>query len=538
MTKKPWLNSYGDMPHDIDPEACPDLVTMFERAMLRFADKSAFTCLGQTLTYRDVDMQSRAFAAFLQSHLKIGKGDRVAVMMPNLLAFPIAMIGIARAGAVQVSVNPLYTPRELEHQLNDAGATVIVAFGGVASTVAQVASHTTLRHIITVGSVDPALTEPAGATLEHAVPFDHVIEAGSRLILEPVMLNGDDLIFLQYTGGTTGVSKGAALSHRNLVANVVQFKAVNAGNLRESEEVVVSAIPLYHIFALMVNFITYFSVGGHNWLVTNPRDLDSLVDVFKASRCTIFTGVNTLFAGLASHPRIGEVDFSWLRMAGGGGSSIIEATSAKWKAVTGVFIREGYGLSETSPIVSFNPSYVTEFNGTTGVPLPSTDIRILKDDGSEAGIGETGEVCVKGPQVMRGYWQKPEANAAAFAEDGYFRTGDIGLLDKRGFLKIVDRKKDMIIVSGFNVFPNELESVISACEGVRECACVGVEDERTGEAVSAYVVRTSGSTLDAETLIAYCRSQLTAYKVPRHVVFVDVLPKSTVGKVLRRELRS
>ncbi len=538
MRNQPWLNSYGAMPHDIDPDKWPHLVAMFEDAMQRYADRPAFTCLGQTLTYRDIDEQSRAFAAYLQSNLKVGKGERVAVMLPNVLAFPVALIGIARAGAVQVNVNPLYTARELEHQLNDAQVETIVVFGGVAATVAQVTSRTALRNIITVGAVDAALTTPADAPLANAVPFERAIEAGKQATFVHVEQTAHDLMFLQYTGGTTGVSKGAALSHRNLLANVEQFKAINPNNLREAEEVVVTAIPLYHIFALTVNFITYFSVGAHNWLVPNARDAGSLVDVLKASRCTVFTGVNTLFAALVTHPRIGEVDFSSLRLAGGGGSAIMDATSARWKALTGVFVREGYGLSETSPVVSFNPPDVEGFNGTTGLPLPSTDVKILLDDDVEAPLGEAGEVCVKGPQVMAGYWQKPEANASAFTADGYFRTGDIGLLDERGFLKIVDRKKDMIIVSGFNVFPNEIESVVSACAGVQECACVGIKDERTGEAVKVYVVCAPGATLDTDTLIAHCREQLTAYKMPRQVEFVEALPKSTVGKVLRRELRT
>ncbi|WP_321916101.1 MULTISPECIES: AMP-binding protein [unclassified Paraburkholderia] len=522
----------------IDPDRWPNLVALFEHAMERYADKPAFTCLGQTLTYRDVDAQSRAFAAYLQSELKVGAGDRVAMMLPNLLAFPVAMIAIARVGAVQVNVNPLYTARELEHQLNDALATTIVAFGGVAATVVQVASRTALRNVITVGAPGATPGVEPSSPMARAVAFESAIEIGQSLPFKPAEIDRDDLIFLQYTGGTTGVAKGASLSHRNLLANVEQFKSIIPDNRREGEERVVTAIPLYHIFALMVNFITYFSLGGHNWLVPNPRDVNALIDVLKTSRCSVFTGVNTLFTGLVAHPRIGEVDFSSLRMAGGGGSAIMEATSAKWKALTGVFIREGYGLSETSPIVSFNPPDVDSFNGTTGRPLPGTRIKILKDDYAEAAKGETGEICVKGPQVMRGYWRKPEANLVAFTADGYFRTGDIGLLDERGFLKIVDRKKDMIIVSGFNVFPNEIESVVSACAGVQECACVGVKDERTGEAVSVYVVRAPGSTLEADALIAWCREQLTAYKVPKQIVFVDALPKSTVGKVLRRELRA
>lgn len=531
MTTKPWLASYGAIPHDIDPDAWPSLTAMLDAAMRAHANRPAFTCTGRTLTYREIDEASRAFAAYLQTALGVRKGDRIAVMLPNVEAFPIALIAIARIGAIQVNVNPLYTARELKHQLDDAGVRTILVFDGVLATVTAVKAETALGTVIVAGA-------PADAGLaDDAVRFETALEIGRELALEPVAVEADDLIFLQYTGGTTGLSKGAALSHRNLIANVAQFKAVVPDNLRPGAEIVVTAIPLYHIFALMVNFITYFTVGAHNWLVPNARDIDALIDTLKASRCTVFTGVNTLFAGLAAHPRIHEVDFSTLRMAGGGGSAIVPATSTRWKALTGIFIREGYGLSETSPIVSFNPPTVHAFNGTTGLPLPSTDVRLLRDDGTVAPCGEPGEVCVKGPQVMRGYWQKPEANAEAFTPDGYFRTGDIGVLDEAGYLKIVDRKKDMIIVSGFNVFPNEIEAVVSACPGVVECACVGISDTRTGEAVKVFVVKAANVALDTDALTAYCRSQLTAYKVPKAIDFVDSLPKSTVGKVLRRSLR-
>jgi long-chain acyl-CoA synthetase len=541
MNPRPWHASYGAIPVAIDPDATRSLTALLETAMREYAALPAFTCVGQTVTYREVDERSRDLAAYLQSVVGVRKGDRVAVMMPNLVAFPTSLIALARIGAVQVNVNPMYTPRELEHQLNDAGAQTIIVFSGVSSTVAEVLASTQLKTVITVGPGDGTGTRlpapPVDARLASAIPFEVALALGRDLPLERIEVDGHDLLFLQYTGGTTGISKGAALSHRNLVANVAQFKAIAPDSLAPGKEVVVTAIPLYHIFALTANLITFFSVGAHNWLVPNPRDMDAFIDVLKAARCTVFTGVNTLFAGLVSHPRIHEVDFSNLRLAGGGGSAIVPATSAKWKALTGVFIREGYGLSETSPIVSFNLPSVDSFNGTTGVPLPSTDVKLLRTDGTEAPIGEAGEVCVKGPQVMQGYWQKPEANALAFTADGYFKTGDIGTLNEQGYLKIVDRKKDMIIVSGFNVFPNEIEAVVSACEGVVECACVGVGDEKTGEAVKVYVVKAPDAALDAAALIAHCRAQLTAYKVPKDITFVDALPKSTVGKVLRRELR-
>ncbi len=543
-TRQPWLATYRTIgvPADINADASSSVVELLENAMTRFAEKAAFRSFGQTLTYAQVDRLSGAFAAWLQHHLGVRKGDRVAVMLPNLLAFPIAFLGIARAGAVQVNVNPLYTPRELEHQLNDSGAETIVVFAGATPTLAEIIGKTGIRNVITVapgdGSAAQLPSPPVDPRLSGGIAFADALAQGSTLQRTPVALNGDDLLFLQYTGGTTGLSKGAALSHRNLVANTEQFKALMPNALRPGEEVIVTAIPLYHIFALMVNFITYFSVGADNWLVANPRDMDGFVDVLKQARPTVFMGVNTLYAGLTMHPRIGEVDFSRLHLSGGGGSAIIGAVSAKWKAITGNFIREGYGLSETSPVLSFNPASINDFNGTTGLPLPGTDVKLLDEDGAEVQIGQPGEVCAKGPQVMRGYWNQPEANAAAFTADGYFRTGDVGVFDDAGFLKIVDRKKDMIIVSGFNVYPNEVEAVASGCAGVAECACVGVPDEKTGEAVKLFVVKMPGAALNADDIVVHCRKEMTAYKVPKLVRFVDALPKSTVGKILRRDLRN
>jgi long-chain acyl-CoA synthetase len=541
MKQRHWQASYGNTPNEINPEAYRSVVDMMDQAMKRFANRPAMRCAGQTLTYADLDRLSRDFAAYLQGPLGVKKGDRIAVMTPNLLAFPIAFLGIIRAGAAQVNVNPLYTPRELEHQLNDAGVETLIVFNGVTATVAEVTAKTGLKTIVTVGVGDGSGVAlpgpPVDARLKEAVAFTDALAEGTGLPFVPVDVNGDDLLFLQYTGGTTGLSKGAALTHRNLVANTEQFKAFMPEVLRPGQEVVVTAIPLYHIFALMVNFISYFSVGADNWLVPNPRDFDSFLDTLKKSRPSIFIGVNTLYAGLVAHPKSKEVDWSNLRLAAGGGAAVIGAVSDKWRALTGTFIREGYGLSETSPILSFNPTSVQDFTGTTGLPLPSTDIKLLDEDGREVAIGEAGEICAKGPQVMGGYWQKPEANAAAFTADGYFRTGDIGIFDAQGFLKIVDRKKDMVIVSGFNVYPNEVEAVATACPGVVECACVGVPDEKSGEAVKLFVVKAANASLDEAGLIAHCRAQLTAYKVPRIVRFVDALPKSTVGKILRRELR-
>ncbi len=454
---KPWLATYGDsIPAEIDANAYTSVVDMLEQAMQRYADRIAFRSFSNAITFADTDRLSRDFAAFLQQELGVKKGDRIAVMVPNLLAFPIAMLGIIRAGAAQVNVNPLYTPRELEHQLNDSGAETIVIFDGSTPTLAEVIGKTGIKRVITAGVGDGGSTQlpspPIDARLTSAYSFADALARGASLAFKPVELNGDDLLFLQYTGGTTGLSKGATLLHRNLIANTEQFKAQMTGLLRPGdEEVIVTALPLYHVFALMVNFITFFSIGTTNWLVANPRDMDGLVEIFKQAHPSVFMGVNTLYAGLVAHPRFRELDFLNLKLCGGGGAAVIAATSAKWKEITGTFIREGYGLSETAPVLTFNPGFINEFSGSTGLPVPSTDIKLLDDEDRAVAIGERGEVCARGPQVMPGYWKQPEANAAAFTADGYFRTGDIGVFDERGFLRIVDRKKDMIIVSGFNV---------------------------------------------------------------------------------------
>jgi long-chain acyl-CoA synthetase len=542
MSHKHWLAAYGEkIPREIDPDAHRSVLEMLEGAMQRFAEQPAFRCFGRTLTYADTDRLSRDFAAYLQGKLRVKKGDRIAVMLPNIAAFPLAMLGIVRAGGVQVNVNPLYTPRELQHQLNDAGVDSIVIFNGVSATLAEVIGNTAVKHVISVApgdGINAALpAPPVDARLGNIVTFSDALAQGAELPFVPVPLCGDDLLFLQYTGGTTGLSKGAALSHRNLVANTAQFKAFTAESMRPGLEVVITALPLYHIFALMVNFISYYSIGAENWLIPNARDMDSFVEILGQARCTAMTGVNTLYAGLLAHPKIAEVDFSRLQLAIGGGAAILPTTSAKWKTLTGKDILEGYGLSETSPILTLNPTTIEGFSAAVGLPFPSTDIKLLDDDDNEVPVGEPGEVCARGPQVMQGYWQKPQANASAFTADGYFRTGDIGVFDARGFLKIIDRKKDMIIVSGFNVFPNEVEAIASTCTGVAECACIGRPDEKTGEAVRLFAAKVPGATLTEADLIAHCRRQLSAYKVPKEVRFLDALPKSNVGKILRRDLR-
>ena len=543
MSSKHWLAAYGErIPAEINPDAHGSVLDMLEDAMKRFADRPAFCCFGQVLTYADIDRLSRRFAAYLQRRHGVKKGDRIAVMLPNIPAFPIAMLGIVRAGAIQVNVNPLYTPRELEHQLNDAGVEIMVVFSGVSTSLAEIIDKTAVKQVISVSlsdGTDAGLTSaPVDARLTNVIEFSDALTQGDNFTLTPVALSSEDLLFLQYTGGTTGLSKGAALSHGNLVANTEQFKAFIPDALRPGEEVVVTALPLYHIFALMVNFITYFSIGAKNWLVPNPRDMDSLCDTLKQSRPTVFTGVNTLFSAIAMHPKINELAFSNLRVAIGGGATVLPTTSRKWRALTGKDILEGYGMSETSPILTLNPMTGSSFSATVGLPLPSTDIKLLDSEDKEVAIGEAGEICAKGPQVMKGYWQKPDANAAAFTDDGYFRTGDIGVFDTKGFLKIVDRKKDMIIVSGFNVYPNEVEAVAAACAGVAECACVGRPDEKTGETVRLFVAKAPGATLCEQDVIAHCRRELAAYKVPKEVRFLDTLPKSNVGKILRKDLRA
>lgn len=540
--KRPWLAAYGPrIPAEINADAYSSVLHMLEEAMKRFADKPAFRCYGQTLTYADTDRLSRDFAAYLQNKLGVKKGNRIAVMLPNLPAFPLATLGIIRTGAVQVNVNPLYTPRELEYQLNDAGVETIVVFSGVSATLAEIIGKTRVNRVIAVGLADgtgaPLPSPPVDERLINVIAFSAAVKEGAGLTLQGVPISGHDLLFLQYTGGTTGIAKGAALSHRNLVANTEQVKAFIPDTLRLGEEVVVTALPLYHIFALTINFILYFSIGAENWLVPNARDLDSFVEILRNAHCTRLTGVNTLFNALLAHPRIGEVDFSKLSGATGGGAAVQPTTSAKWKALTGQNILEGYGLSETSPVLTLNPATIAEFSGTVGLPLPSTDVKLLNDKDEEVATGERGEVCAKGPQVMKGYWQKPESNAAAFTADGYLRTGDIGVFDEKGFLTIVDRKKDMINVSGFNVYPTEVEAVVAGCPGVAECACVGRPDAKSGEALRLFVTKSPGASLTEDELIAYCRRELAGYKVPKEVRFLDALPKTNVGKILRKDLR-
>jgi long-chain acyl-CoA synthetase len=539
---KPWTKTYEPgVPLEINADAYPSTIALFESAVAAYPNLPAFECFGRTMTYAEVDRASYAFAAWLQKRLGVKRGDRIALMMPNVFAFPVAMLGIHRAGAAQVNVNPLYTPHELQHQLNDAGVETIIIFTGSTSTLAEIIADTSVKTVITVALGDAAgiaiPTPPQDPRLTSAVRFSDVLAEGAHLDLDPVDLTGDDVLFFQYTGGTTGLSKGAVLTHRNLIANTEQFKAQMPGLVDPGKEVVVLALPLYHIFGLMF-MLAYLSVGAKNILIPNPRDVDAFCSAIKGAKLSVMPGVNTMFQGLAAAPAFKDVDLSNYKAAIGGGAAVIKATSEKWKALTGKHIKEGYGLSETSPLLCVNPMSVAEFTETCGLPVPSTDIKLIDDDGSEVPEGQAGEICAKGPQVMRGYWNNDEANATAFTPDGYFKTGDVGVFTAGGFLKIVDRKKDMVIVSGFNVYPNEVEAVVTACHGVAECACIGVPDPRSGEAVRVYVVKAPFADVTSEEIIAHCRRDLAAYKVPRQVYFIDALPKSNVGKILRRDLRN
>lgn len=542
MTDKPWIKLYEPgVPHEIDADAYPSTWAMAREAIAKYGDAPAFSNFGADLSFNDIDRLSQSLAAYMQSELGLKKGDRVAIMSPNIMAFPVTMFANMRAGLVQVNVNPLYTPRELEHQLNDADTDTIVIFSGSTPVLAEIIGNTRIKNVIVANLGDcgnGALpSPPVDERLSGVVMLSDALAAGETLSFNPVEISGGDLLYLQYTGGTTGLSKGAALTHRNLVANILQFTIPLGDRIREREEVVITALPLYHIFALMVNCLSYFTKGGQNVLITNPRDMPGFVQELSNWKFSVITGVNTLFNGLLHTPGFAELDFSSLHLVGGGGTAIQAAISHKWREVTGLHITEGYGLSETSPVVTFNQAGQDEFTATIGIPLPSTDVSLRGEDGGEVTVGEPGELCVMGPQVMQGYWRKPVDTAAVTTADGYFCTGDIAILTEEGRFKIVDRKKDMILVSGFNVYPNEIEAVVADMDGVLEAACVGVPDERTDEAVKLFVVKTPGAEIAADDVIAFCRKNLAAYKVPRQIDFIDELPKSPVGKILRRELR-
>jgi len=550
---RPWLQSYPQgVPAEIDPDKYRSIPEVFAASVAEFGQRPAYRNFGRTLTYAEVDALSTQFAAYLLGELGLKKGDRVAIMMPNCLQYPIATFAILRAGMTVVNVNPLYTARELRHQLVDSGAAAIVVVDNFGHTVQEVLADTPLRQVITTGLGD-LIGFPKGAivnfVLKHvkkmvpdydipgAVRFREALAIGRRHPLPQVDIDPGDIAFLQYTGGTTGVAKGAMLTHRNLVANMQQASAwLSHNDLERGNEVIITALPLYHIFALTANGLVFMELGGLNHLITNPRDMAGFVKELKGARFTAITGVNTLFNGLLNTPGFDQVDFSALKFTLGGGMAVQRAVAERWKQVTGVTLVEAYGLTETSPAACINPLDLKEFNGSIGLPIPSTDVCVKDDDGNVLPRGEIGELCVKGPQVMKGYWQRPEETAKAIDADGWLHTGDMARIDERGFVYIVDRKKDMILVSGFNVYPNEIEDVVAAMPGVLEVAAVGVPDERSGEAVKLFVVRKDPA-LTAEQIKAHCREALTGYKQPRYIEFRNELPKSNVGKILRKELR-
>ncbi len=547
-----WLDAYPPgVPAEIDPDEHQSLVAMLEKSFERFANQPAFQNLGKQLTFAEVDSLSRDFAAYLQSLPGLSPGDRVAVMMPNLLQYPVAVIGALRAGLVVVNVNPLYTPRELEHQLTDSGAKLLLVIENFASTAAEVVDRTGIEQVVItrIGDHLPPLKRVVtnfvvkyvkrmvpGWRIDGAIGYLDALALGAGREFEPVAIQLAEPAFLQYTGGTTGVAKGAVLTHRNMVANLLQVGAWAQPIIEGPGDLIVTPLPLYHIFSLTVNMFSFIELGANNLLITNPRDIPGFVKEIQNARFSFMTGVNTLFVALLQDPRFADVDFSKLKAAMGGGMAVQRAVSDDWQAVTGRPIIQGYGLTETSPVICGNPLTATEFTGAVGVPLPSTDIAIFDEEGNRLPVEEVGEICVRGPQIMQGYWQRPDATEKVMFGDGWLRTGDIGRMDEAGYVYVEDRLKDMILVSAFNVYPSELEDIVVSHPGIIEVAAVGVPDEDTGEAVKLFVVRKDESLTEGE-LIRYCRERLTAYKIPKYVEFRDDLPKSNVGKVLKRELR-
>jgi len=548
--EKIWLERYPDgVSSEIDPDHYKSLVDIFEECTEKYRDKVAFVCMDREMTYAELDEKSAQFAAYLQG-LGLKKGDPVAIMMPNLLQYPVAMFGALRAGMVVVNVNPLYTARELKHQLTDSGAKAIVILKNFAHTLAKIKDDVALDKIVLteIGDLLPAPKRwivnavvkyvkkmVPSYSLHNTINFNSALAAGQGKKPERPEMSGDDLAFLQYTGGTTGVAKGAMLTHRNMVANLEQVSGVIVPLMNDGEEIVITALPLYHIFALTANCLTFIKHGGCNVLITNPRDMPGFVKELQKHKFTVITGVNTLFNGLLNTQGFKDLDFSSLKVALGGGMAVQRAVAEEWEKVTKTPLLEGYGLTECSPVVTTNPYDIKSYTGSIGIPLPSTDVKVVDEDGNEVPQGEPGEIWVKGPQVMTGYLGRPEATAESI-KDGWFATGDMGKVDEHGFFFIVDRKKDMILVSGFNVYPNEIEDVLASHPKILEAAAIGVEDDSSGEVVKVVVVKKDDSLTEKE-LLEFCRENLTAYKVPKLVEFRDELPKTNVGKILRRELR-
>ncbi len=558
--KKPWLEQYPDgVPATVDVTRYGTLVDVLEHAFGRFASRDALCCMDVRMTYRAVDELSLSFGAWLQS-LDLAQGARVALMMPNVPQYLVAMAAVLRAGYIVVNVNPLYTARELEHQLRDSGATCIVVLENFASTVEEALPRTDVRHVVLASAgellgfwkgrlVDFAIRHLRKAVPEFRLPqggrrtvtrFRQALDAGSMLSLRRVDIRPDSVAFLQYTGGTTGLSKGATLSHRNVVANLMQCEAwfkPMLDKVGQDQLTIVCALPLYHIFALTICALMGAHFGAMNLLIPNPRDTAGFIRTLSRHRVNMFPGVNTLFNALCNEPEFARLDFSGLVISNGGGMAVQRATAERWLKITGCPIVEGYGLSETSPVATSNRLDVKEFSGTIGLPVPSTEISIRDDDGRDVALGFAGEICIRGPQVMQGYWLQPEETTRVMTDDGFFKSGDVGVMDERGFVRIVDRKKDMILVSGFNVYPTEIEQVVNQYPGVLECAAVGISDEKSGESVKLFVVR-QDATVQESDVANYCRDNFTAYKRPKYIEFRDELPKSNVGKILRRELRS
>jgi long-chain acyl-CoA synthetase len=550
-----WLKSYPpNVPAEINPDQYRSLVQLLEESFTKFAARKAYVCMDKYLTYGEVDAYSKSMAGWLQSR-GLKKGARVAVMMPNVLQYPIAIAAILRAGYTVVNVNPLYTPRELEHQLNDSGSEAIIVLENFATTLEQVLPRTAVKHIV-VANMGEMLGGLKGAivnfvvrnvkkmvpafSLPNAVRFKDALAQGEKMKFTPVEASSSDVAFLQYTGGTTGVSKGATLTHRNIIANVLQSEAWSQPALIREPVVeqltIVCALPLYHIVALTACAMWGTRVGALNILIPNPRDIGGFIKELCKYKINMLPAVNTLYNAMLNHPDFSKIDVTALKISNGGGMAVQQAVNDKWKKATGTCIIEGYGLSETSPVATCNRADLTEFSGTIGLPVPSTDIAILDDDGKPVPLGEAGEIAIRGPQVMQGYWNRPDETAKVMTADGFFKSGDVGVMDAQGYVKIVDRKKDMILVSGFNVYPNELEGVIAMHPGVLECAVIGVPDEHSGEAVKAFIVRKDPN-LTTEQVMDYCKQELTGYKKPKYVEFRDELPKTNVGKILRRVLR-
>ena len=549
--EKVWLQSYPEgVPAEIDPSEFMSIGEVFERSCREFADREAYVCMGKAISYAELERLSAVFAAYLQSVLGLVPGSRVAIMMPNVLQYPVAMFAALRAGYTVVNCNPLYTPRELEHQLNDSGAEVIVVLENFASTLQRVIDRTQVRHVV-VTALGDLLSVPKGwlvnfvvrrvkkivpaFDLPGAVRFNDALNLGRGHALNSVNVVHEDIAFLQYTGGTTGVAKGAMLTHRNVVSNMMQADAW-IRPFAHGPQIVITALPLYHIFALTANCLVFLKLGATNVLITNPRDIPGFVRELAKYRFTIITGVNTLFNALLNHPDFAKLDFSGLQVSLGGGMAVQHSVADRWRSTTGRTLIEAYGLTETSPAVCINRPDQNDFNGSIGLPVPSTEISIRNDEGMELPLGEAGELCVRGPQVMKGYYRRPDETFRVMTEDGYLRTGDIATIDAKGFVRIVDRKKDMILVSGFNVYPNEVEDVVASCPGVLECCAVGVSDEHSGEIVKVFIVSKDPS-LTADMVIAHCRTLLTPYKIPRQIEFRRELPKTNVGKILRRALK-